>query len=459
VKANSRNQLILTVALALPILLALAGCSERDPSTLPSAKAGVDPVVFDDAFGANVDYSAFENSYYEALSQEPSGGWNDSATLKVTVPAGQWAGGSFWGQVARDLSSFNALTFYARANVATDLSEAGLGIPIVEPNKYQMTVSGIALDTSFRKVILPIPNPDRLTVERGLFWYSHGTGGQEIWIDEVIYSKETGVLNPRPSMKSEDISALLDEEVTISDTKTIFSVNGVDVEVGHASAYFDFFSSNEEAVSVKEGVVTAVGGGTATITAMLLDTPVEGEVNVTVIAPPSEPAPTPTPDQADVLPIFSDAYTNNITVTSWRTNWSSAATAVYDQQIQGDNVKAYTGLTNNAYVGIDFADDQIDATGGGMARFTMDVFAPAGSVFTVKLVDFGPDGAFGGGDDTEKSLNFHGGSVPPFMTGQWVTLDVPLTDFEGMNFGNVAQIVLQSINVGNVWVDNIYFRK
>ena len=46
-----------------------------------------------------------------------------SATLKVTVPAGNWAGGSFWAQSARDLSSFNALTFYAKANTATELSE------------------------------------------------------------------------------------------------------------------------------------------------------------------------------------------------------------------------------------------------------------------------------------------------------------------------------------------------
>jgi hypothetical protein len=478
VKANSRNHFILVAALALPVLflLALGGCtSERDQeyiANLPPASADVDPVVFDDAFGANVDYFAFENSHYKALSQEPSGGYNDSATLKVSIApptpgvdpsdpdySGGWAGGSFWTHVARDLSSFNSLTFWAKANEPLALSECGLGIPLDLPATYQITVSGTPLDTSFKKVIIPIPNPGRLTVEQGMFWYSHGEHSVQIWMDEVIYSNETGILNPRPSMRSETKEALLDEEVTISDTKTIYSVNGVDVEVAHGSAYFDLFSSDESVVSVENGVATAIGGGTATITAMLMDTPVEGEVTVTVIAPPNEPAPTPTPDQADVLSIFSDAYTNNITVTSWRTDWSSAATAVYDQQIQGDNVKAYTGLTSNAYVGIDFSDDQIDATSPGMTHFTLDVFAPAGATLLVKLVDFGPDGAFGGGDDTEKGLTFHAGTVPPFTTGQWVSLDIPLTDFTGMNFGNVAQMVLQSINVGNVWVDNIYFRK
>jgi len=471
VKANSRNQFILVAALALPILLALSGCSGRDPSELPPATAGVDPVVFDDAFGANVDYFAFENSHYKALTEENSGGYNDSPTLKVSIAppttgvdpghpdySGGWAGGSFWTHVARDLSSFNSLTFWAKANEQLALSECGLGIPLDLPSTYQITVAETPLDKVFKKVIIPIPNPGRLTSEQGMFWYSHGTHSVQIWLDEVIFRNETGILNPRPSMLSETKEALLDEEVTISDTKTIYSVNGVDVTVGHSSAYFDFFSSDETVLSVENGIVTAVGGGSATITAMLMDTPVDGEVTVTVIAPPTEPAPTPTPDQADVISIFSDAYTNNINVTSWRTDWSTAGD-VFDQQIQGDNVKAYTGLTNNAYVGIDFSDDQIDATTPGMTHFTIDVFAPAGSMLLVKLVDFGPDGGYGGGDDTEKGLTFHAGTMPPFTTGEWVTLDIPLTDFEGMNFGNVAQMVLQSINVGNLWVDNIYFRK
>ena len=60
-KPKSRNQLTLVAALALSLLflVAMSGCSGRDPSTLPPAQAETDPVVFDDAFGANVDYFAF----------------------------------------------------------------------------------------------------------------------------------------------------------------------------------------------------------------------------------------------------------------------------------------------------------------------------------------------------------------------------------------------------------------
>jgi hypothetical protein len=474
VKPKSWNHLTLVAAvgLLLPAVLVLNGCSSRNPAELPLAKAGVDPVVFDDAFGANVDYFAFENSHYKALTQESSGGYEDSPTLKVSIApptpgldpsdpdySGGWAGGSFWTHLPRDLSSFNSLTFWARASEPLDLSECGLGIPLDMPSTYQITVANTPLDTAFKKVIIPIPNPGRLTAEQGMFWYSHGTHSVQIWMDEVVFRNETGILNPRPSLRSETKEVLLDEEVAIAGTKTIYSVNGVDVEVGHASTYFDYFSSDESVVTVENGIATAVGGGTATITAMLDGVDVEGEVTVTVIAPPTVPAPTPTPDQADVRSIFSDAYTNNIAVGSWRTNWSSPSIQQYDQQIQGDNVKAYVGLNNNAYVGIDFSGDQIDAATPGMTHFTMDVYAPAGSMLAVKLVDFGPNGEFGGGDDTEKELIFHAGTTPPFLTGEWVSLDIPLTDFTGMNFGNVAQLVLKSINIGNLWVDNIYFHK
>ena len=106
--------------------------------------------------------------------------------------------------------------------------------------------------------------------------------------------------------------------------------------------------------------------------------------------------------------------------------------------------------------------NQIDAATAGMTHFHLDVFAPSGSMLGVKLVDFGPDGQYSpppGGDDTERGLTFTSGSTPPFVAGEWVSLDIPLADFTGMNLGNVSQLILQSTNIGNVWIDNVYFHK
>lgn len=461
-KPKHWNRISLTAILALPLLVlpALNGCSERTLTELELAKAQANPVVFSDAFLGGLDYAAFENSFYEALTIDETDTYAGTHSLKISIPAGNWAGGSFFSQGPRDLSSFNALTFWAKASQDLVLGSAGFGIGIIAPADYQGEVSDVPLTTTWTQVIIPIPNPGVLSSERGLFWYSQAGGGApiDIWFDEVQFANVAGITNPRPVMETADVEALLGEAVPISGTQTTYDVNGQDITVVHEPSHFTYFSSNEETAVAADGVVTAVGGGSATITASLDGTDVEGEITVTVIAPPATPAPTPTSAASDVISLFSDAYTD-ITVDTWRTPWSSSAIEVFDQQIQGDNVKAYVGLNNNAFVGIEFINEQIDAATPGMTHFHLDVFAPSGAMIVVKLVDFGPNGTFSGGDDTEKALTFHAGSDPAFVAGEWVGLDIPLTDFTGMNFGNVSQLVLQSINVGNVWIDNVYFRK
>ena len=128
-----------------------------------------------------------------------------------------------------------------------------------------------------------------------------------------------------------------------------------------------------------------------------------------------------------------------------------------DVQIAGNATKKYTNLT---FAGVEFTSAPVDAS--AMTHFHMDVYAPAGTQLAFKLVDFGPNGVSDwpqAGDDTEKELIFHAGTTPPFLTGQWVSLDIPLADFTGMNFGNVSQIVLTGANTGSLWLDNIYFGK
>ena len=457
---NYRDRISLVAATALPILvsLALVGCSGRDLTELELAGAQVNPVVFADAFLGGLDYAAFENSYYEALTIDEADTYAGTHSLKISIPAGNWAGGSFYSQGPRDLRSFNALTFFAKASQPLQLGSVGIGIGIVSPPDNQAEIGGVSLTQEWRRVILPIPDSSVLGNERGLFWYSHAGGPVpiDIWFDEVEFTNVADITDPRPVMDTATVEALLDEAVPITGAQTTFNVVGEDIEVSHEPAYFTFFSSDEAVVRGGKGVAKAVGGGTATLTAKLGDTDVDGEVTVTVIAPPSIPAPTPALEPGVVISIFSDAYTD-ITVDTWRTGWSSGSVEVFDQQIQGDNVKAFTGLANLAYVGIEFIADQIDAS--GMTHFHLDVYAPAGSMIGVKLADFGPNRVYSGGDDTERSLTFQAGSTPAFVPGEWVSLDIPLTNFVGMNFGNVAQLILQSTNIGNVWIDNIYFHR
>jgi hypothetical protein len=168
------------------------------------------------------------------------------------------------------------------------------------------------------------------------------------------------------------------------------------------------------------------------------------------VVTPDEPttaAPTPTIDAANVISLFSDAYTD-VPVDTWRTGWSQAN---YEEvTIDGNPTIKYTNLD---FVGAETVANQIDIT--SMTHFHLHVWSPNFTLFRVKLVDFGADGAFGGGDDTEHEVIF-----PDLPQGEWVSLDIPLTDFASLaGRQNIAQLIFSGQPVGatTVFIDNVFF--
>jgi hypothetical protein len=166
-----------------------------------------------------------------------------------------------------------------------------------------------------------------------------------------------------------------------------------------------------------------------------------------VATEPATAAPTPTRNPADVISLFSNAY-NNVPVDTWRTPWSAAV--LEDITIQGNATKKYSQLD---FVGIETVANQLDVT--DMTHFHIDVWSADFTLLGVKLVDFGADGAFGGGDDVEHQVNFNAPAQ-----GQWVSLDIPLSDFTGLTTKeHIAQYILvgQPTGTTTVYVDNVYF--
>lgn len=162
---------------------------------------------------------------------------------------------------------------------------------------------------------------------------------------------------------------------------------------------------------------------------------------------PTTPAPTPTQNAANVISLFSDAY-SNVPVDTWRTDWSAAI--LTDLDIQGNATKRYSNLN---FVGIETIANQLDIT--DMTHIHMDVWSADFTLFGIKLVDFGADGAFGGGDDVEHQID-----LPSLSQGQWVGIDIPLAQFVGLTTReNIAQYILVGQPTGNttVFVDNVYF--
>jgi len=94
-----------------------------------------------------------------------------------------------------------------------------------------------------------------------------------------------------------------------------------------------------------------------------------------------------------------------------------------------------------------------------MTHFHIDLWAGEGQFVRIKLVDFGPDGAFAGGDDKEHELTFTALTTPPFSTGSWLSFDLPLSTFTGLTTkGHLAQLIISG-NTPTLYVDNVYFHK
>ncbi len=110
---STRRSIIMVIAAM--IIFMVVGC--RSLSDLEPAPPNTDPIVFDDDYGHYVTYEAFLGSKYDAVTVDADEKVIGSASLNVIVPADGWSGGAFTTSLVRDLSGYNALTFWARSRI------------------------------------------------------------------------------------------------------------------------------------------------------------------------------------------------------------------------------------------------------------------------------------------------------------------------------------------------------
>ncbi len=389
------------IALAALVLLGLAGlhgCSERDLSELSLAPINDDPVVFADTFGDGVDYQAFQGSLFTAVTIDASVAFAGTASLKVTVPGpddegGTYAGGAFTSSDYRDLSGYDALVFYARSSVTSTLNVAGLGNDNTGNSLYAAQRQAIPLTTDWSLIVIPIPDPSRLDLERGLFFFAEGHEnnlGFTLWFDEIRFARLGTITDPRPAMASRAIETFVGAVVTAEETER--HLRGQ--RRGHRRSrtrlrYFDYFSSDEtrrrdrRRRDQRRRRRQRHGHGEARHRCR---SPAASPWTSSRRPPSRRPRPPSRPRRSSSL--FSDAYTN-VPVDTWRATWSLCGPVVGPSSSPATRAKVYTGLT---YAGIEFVSQLIDAT--DMTHVRMDVWAPAGSIFRIKLVDFGEDGVY-----------------------------------------------------------------
>ena len=247
-------------------------------------------------------------------------------------------------------------------------------------------------------------------------------------------------------------------EVIIENDAAVSKQVNVTATADYAVSFDVYFGEDTNATPVSGNIGETVSyiyqnAGTYTIRVVAKGGAIETteyteEFTVTEILAPLTSAPTP-PARAsqDVISMFSDAYTD-VTVDTWRTPWSDAS--FEDVTIDGNPTKRYSALN---FVGIETTSTNIDVT--AMTTMHMDIWSPNLTEFKIKLVDFGADGTFNGGDDSEHEI-----TIANPNNGEWISLDIPLSDFTGLNSrANIAQLIYVGAPTGSsiVFIDNIYF--
>lgn len=451
------------------LLILVSGCEREVSDEVDFASFQSNPEVFIDGFSGGLEYLPFGGSKLDAFSVDSEVKYKGSASMRLDVPnvgdpSGAYAGAIFPDNGGRDLSGYDALTFWAKATKAATINEIGFGNYFGE-NKYLVTKQNLRIGTGWAKYVIPIPDPSKLIFERGMFWYSEGPedgDGYTFWIDELQFEKLGTVAQPQPAIfNGEDITgeAFLNIEGLIPYgglTQTYNLASGINETVIAAPSYFTFSSSNVEVVRVSElGVLTPVGLGTAEITATLGGVRAKGSATITVSGGFEFAPVPPARDAADVISIFSDAY-SNVPVDFYNGFFAPFQTTLGGAvNISGDNIIIYEDLN---FVATEFKNPTVDVT--SMTHFHVDIrieepIDPADFI-AIELGDFGPNGAFGGDDDSSSRLTFDSSSL---VSGEWISLDIPLSDFTTLTSrSNLAQIFfISDATISGLLVDNMYF--
>jgi len=179
--------------LTATILVWSLSCT-RDFDELELAKFPNTPEVFIDGFSLGLNYAAFGGSKVTAFDVDKEVKYLGSASMKIEVPdagdpMGAYAGGVYYTSTGRDLSGYTALTFWVKASESATIDILGFGNDLGE-SKYLVSLKDVAVNTNWEKIIIPIPDPSKLVMEKGMLYYSEGPEdgkGYTFWIDEVKF--------------------------------------------------------------------------------------------------------------------------------------------------------------------------------------------------------------------------------------------------------------------------------
>ena len=153
----------------------------------------------------------------------------------------------------------------------------------------------------------------------------------------------------------------------------------------------------------------------------------------TVQGLPAEAAPTPTIVDANVISIFSDAYTN-IEGVNLNPAWGQS-TVVTEMEIESNNTLLYSSLN---YQGTEFISQDIS----GKTHLHMDYWTENSTSLKFFVISQTPT----------VDSDYHTFGI---LNDEWVSVDIPLTTFPNVDLTDVFQFKVEGN--GTIYWDNFYF--
>ncbi len=153
---------------------------------------------------------------------------------------------------------------------------------------------------------------------------------------------------------------------------------------------------------------------------------------------PATAAPTPPArDAENVISVFSNAYTN-VEGTDFFPGWGQT-TAGSMVEIEGNQTLKYASFN---YQGMQFANA---LNVSGMEKLHVDMWTANATAVNIFSISTGPV-------ETSYAL--------PITAGQWVSYDIPLSEFEGVDLADVIQFKFDGGDgTPTIYFDNLYFYK
>ena len=409
------------------------------------------PVGLTDEFFDSFDPNAGANP--EGFGTDDNVAFQGQSSIRIDVPAPDDPDGGFIGGIfldrgeGRNLTGFDALTFYTKGSTTATIGEIGFGTDFGE-NKFAVVAQNIRLSTDWRKVIIPIPDPSKLVKERGMFFFSAGSQstngfGYTFWIDELRFEKLGTIAQSQPSILGGNegrFPTTVGESLTISQLQQTFNLgSGINQTVIPAPSYFDFESSNPNVAFVSElGEVTVVTTGTTEISASIAGVRAEGSVLV-------ESSTT-----AQIISIFSDLFAD-VPVDNFNGFFQGQGTlgGVVDEN--GNEIIQYTNLD---FVSINFFSEENRIDASEMTTLNLqirvDEAVDPGDFIRLELNNF-LNGVESGSSFTITSSEL--------ISNEFVNFSIPLSSFQGLTdkSGLGLLFFVSDGTISNISVDNIFF--